>query len=177
MINRIISVFALMILSTGVFAASVSTTTFSGSGYSDTRTNGGHADVTIYTGFTAARETGPGVYSESGTVYAGSTSDVGTYRERSSSDTNFYGISTNDGLVGRTVQTTETYVTTVGQAEDHTTANEAGFFSEFSAVGDGYNGTIGVEVGFYSDSSFEDSYTTYGSNSYAETYSADSYAL
>lgn len=177
MIKRIFGAIALLVLSVGVSAASVSVTTFNGSGHSATYTNGGHSDVTAYGGFTKAIETGPGVISISGTLYSGSTTDSGSFQELSGSVSSFYGTSTNDGLVGRTEQYQETFTISGGLAENHSTANESGFFGEFSAVGDGYSGTVGAEGGVYSDSSFENSYTAYGSNSYAETYSTNSYDL
>jgi hypothetical protein len=177
MFNRIFSAIALLVLSIGALAADVSVTTFSGSGQSGTYTNGGHSDVTAYAGSTAAIETGPGVISVSGTLYSGSTTDSGSFQEISGSQSTFHGTSTNDGLVGRTVQYQETFTVSGGVAQNHSTANESGFFGEFSAVGNGFNGTVGVEGGVYSDSSYENSYTVYGSNSYAETYSTSSYDL
>lgn len=177
MFNRIFSAVALLVLSAGALAAGTSVTTFQGSGISATYTNGGHSDATAYAGSTAALETGPGVISGSGTAYVGSTFDTGSFQEISGSVSTFSGTSTNDGLVGRTVQYQETLTGTGGIAENHSGANEVGVFGEFSAVGDGFNGTIGSEGGVYSNSSFEDSYTVYGSNSYAETYSTSSYDL
>lgn len=177
MFKSIFSAIALLVLSVGVLAADVSITTFTGSGHSGTYTNGGHSDITAYGGSTRAIETGPGVISISGTLYSGSTTDSGSFQEISRSRSSFSGTSTNDGLVGRTVQHSETYTVTGGIAQNHTSQNESGFFGEFSAVGDGFNGTVGSEGGVYSNSSFENSYTQYGSGSYAETYSTTSYDL
>lgn len=177
MFNRIIGAIALLVLSTGVLAAGTSITNFSGSGASVTFTNGGHSDVTAYAGSTAAFETAPGVVSISGSLYVGSTSDTGTFQEISVSNSSFSGTATNDGLVGRTVQHSETFTSTGGIAVNSLSATEVGVTGEFSAVGDGFNGTVGSEVAVYSNSSFENSYTLYGSNSYADTYSTSSYDL
>lgn len=177
MFNRIIAMAAMLLLSTGVLAAGTSITNFSGSGASVTFTNGGHSDVTAYVGSTGAFETAQGVVSISGTLYVGSTLDTGTFQEISVSQSSFFGTATNNGLVGRTVQNSETFTSTGGIATNSLSASETGFTGEFSAVGDGFNGTVGSEVGVYSNSSFENSYTLYGSNSYADTYSTSSYDL
>lgn len=175
--KRILSMAAMLLLSTGVFAAGVSTTNFSGSGSSLTYTVGGHSNTTAYAGSTGAFETGQGVISISGTLYSGSTIDSGAFQEISVSNSQFSGVATNDGLVGRTVQHSETFTSTGGIATNSLSANETGITGEFSAVGNGFNGTVGSEGGVYSNSSFENSYTVYGSNSYADTYSTTSYDL
>lgn len=177
MINRLMGVMALLVLSLSVSAASVSITDFSGSGYSHTETDGGYSNGSIFSGYTAARETSQGVYSVSGSLYIGTTSASGTFNETTDSRSTFSGTATNDGLVGRTVQTSDVRSRTTGEAFDSTSAFEAGLYTEFSAVGDGYNGIIGGETGGYVESSYENSYTDYGSQSYASTYSVDSYSL
>jgi len=164
-------------MSTGVFAAGVSTTEFSGTGYSNAVTVGGSTDVDVYSGFAVTKETANDIFSKRVDVYGGISTDTSAFVETSNTTRSFVGSAFNNGLVGRTDQYTVSDTVTVGLGTDTSLDVRAGVYKELSIVGRNGNGAIGVETGAYVNTDYSATITAYGSDSHAETYSVNAYTL
>jgi len=177
MIRSIFGAVALVLLSVGVSAAGVSTTEFSGTGFSNAVTIGGSTDVNIYSGFAASVETANDIESGRVDIYGGISADTGSFVETSATTSSFVGSAFNNGLVGRTDQYTVSDTVTVGAGVDTSLDIRTGVYGEVSIVGRNDNGAIGVETGAYVNTDYSTTITAYGSDTHAETYSVNSYAL
>ena len=127
---------ALVLTASVATAAGVSTTNFSGTGYSNSVTVGGYNNVTSFAGATIAQESAEGVASFSSDIYIGQSADFGTFRQVSSSVTEFEGVATSNGLVGRTIQESYTESSTIGRSIDESTESRIGLTLDISVVGD-----------------------------------------
>lgn len=174
---RSIGAIALLLLAGAASAAGISTTTFSGTGYSNTVSNGGANGVELYSGFAVSRETSQDALSVRGDIYSGIATSESSFRQKTKSSYEFAGSDSSNGLVGRTEQQSIGESFTNGRRVSSTTDSRIGAYAELSAVGDGFNGTVGGELGVYANSSYEDSRSNYGSASNSDTYSVSSYTL
>lgn len=177
MFNKIIGLFALVLLSTGAFAASVSTTEFSGTGYSNSVTVGGSNDVNVFGGVAITKETANDIVSKRVDIYGGISTDTSSFVETSDTTSSFVGSVFQNGLVGRSDQFTVSSTVTIGEGTATSFDARSGLYKEVSIVGRNGNGAFGLEVGAYSNTDYSTTDTEYGSNSYAETYTVNAYTL
>ena len=136
MLIKSIGAAALVLTASVATAAGVSTTTFAGTGYSDSVTIGGYKNVTSFAGASIAQESAEGVASFSSDIYIGHSADFGTFRQVTESDTTFSGVATSNGLVGRTIQESYTESSTIGRSVDESTESRIGLTLDISVVGD-----------------------------------------
>jgi len=177
MFKKTILGISLAVLSVGSMAAGVSTTEFSGTGFSNSVTVGGSNDVNAYSGFAVTKETANDIFSKRVEVYGGISTDTSSFTEAAHTTSSFVGSAFNNGLVGRTDQYTVSNTVTIGEGTATSFDVRSGVYKEISIVGRNDNGALGVEVGAYVNTDYATTDTTYGSNSHAETYSVNSYAL
>jgi len=202
MFEKVIGFIALSAIAFTASAAGVSTTEFSGTGFSDTQTIGGSVNDTAYSGFVIAKESTDDAISLRADAYIGSSSEVGKFRENTVTESDFSGTAVTNGLVGRTEQQATSFSYTDGFAKVVSSDSRDGLYAEFSAVGEisegggrqnpqgnsnnngvdpieggEFNGIVGGEVGAYSISSYSTTKSNYGSESVADTYSVSSYGL
>ena len=136
MLIKSIGAAALLLTASVATAAGVSTTNFGGTGYSASVTVGGYNNVTSFAGTSIAQESAEGVASFSSDIYIGQSADFGTFRQVTSSVTEFEGVATSNGLVGRTIQESYTESSTIGRSVDESTESRIGLTLDISVVGD-----------------------------------------
>ena len=175
--KKVISILVLSMMSVSVLAG-VSTTTFSGSSFSNSVTNGASNDVSAYIGGHQSVSIGQGAFSASSGGYVGSDVATANFRERSNSHSSFSGTVTENGLVGASTQTSDTTTNTRGRGTSTASGQRIGYDLEVSVVGSGFgNGSVGGEATLYSSSYSENTRSRYGSNVTSNTYSTDAYAI
>jgi hypothetical protein len=177
MVKQIGALVALVLLTSGAFAAGYSNTEFSGQGFSNSITVGGSNDVEIYSGFAVSLETAPQVFSSRIDTYGGIATDTSTFVEVAATTSSFEGTAINNGLVGRTEQVSESATVTVGVGTATSLDVRAGQYAEISIVGEQGNGIVGGQVGGYINTDYSATASIYGSSSQANTYSVNSYTL